>query len=49
MCVNIRSVIRALFRVTAVEGDSNVKLFIVGAAISQIRQNLIITSLHPGR
>lgn len=36
MCVNIHSKIRALFRVSAVEGDNNVKLFIVGAAISQI-------------
>lgn len=38
MCVNIHSLIRALFRVTAVERDNNVKLFIVGAAISQISE-----------
>lgn len=38
MCVNIHSMIRALFRVTAVKGDNNVKLFIVGAIISQISE-----------
>lgn len=36
MCVNIHSIITALFRVTAVEGDNNV--FIVGAIISQISE-----------
>lgn len=38
MCVNLHSMIRALFRVTAVEADNNAKLFIVGAATSQIRE-----------
>ncbi len=38
MCVNIHSMIRALFRVTAVERDNNVKLFITGAPISQISE-----------
>lgn len=38
MCVNMHSMIRALFRVTAVERDNNVKLFIAGASISQINE-----------
>lgn len=38
MCVNMRSMIRALFRDTMVEGDNNVKLFIVKAAITQLRK-----------
>lgn len=38
MCVNIHSMIRALFRVTAVERDNNVKLFIVEAGTSQISE-----------
>lgn len=40
MCVNTH--IRALFRVTVVERDNNIKLFNVGAivgAISQIRKS----------
>lgn len=38
MCVNTHNMIRALFRGTAAERDNNVKLFIVGAAISQISE-----------
>lgn len=38
MCVNTPSMIGALFRVTAVEGDNNVKLFIAGAVVSQISE-----------